>query len=105
MLHLVLHVLVPAALARWVWAKQFWPALWVMLATMLVDLDHLLADPIFAPDRCSLGFHPLHSSPWLWLYPLLLLLPKPLWLRWCGAGLIIHMLLDGSDCWRMLQGW
>ncbi len=32
-----------------------------MLATMLIDLDHLLADPVYDPARCSIGFHPLHS--------------------------------------------
>ena len=31
-------------------------------ATMLVDLDHLLATPLYNPDRCSLGFHPLHTT-------------------------------------------
>ena len=34
-----------------------------MMATMLVDLDHLFADPIYDPDRCSIGFHPLHQYP------------------------------------------
>ena len=33
-----------------------------MLATMVVDLDHLLADPILDPQRCGIGFHPLHRS-------------------------------------------
>ena len=28
---------------------------------MLVDLDHLLATPIFKENRCSINFHPLHS--------------------------------------------
>ena len=32
-----------------------------MYAVMLIDLDHLLATPIFDPARCSIGFHPLHS--------------------------------------------
>ncbi|SEL62178.1 hypothetical protein SAMN05216214_11574 [Atopomonas hussainii] len=104
-IHLLLHALVPAAVVWFCWRKQWRVALAVMLATMAVDLDHLVADPIFAANRCSLGFHPLHSAPWVWLYPLLLLCPKPIWLRWIGAGLVIHMLLDGSDCWRMAQGW
>ena len=30
----------------------------IMLLTMLVDLDHLLANPIFDPNRCSINFHP-----------------------------------------------
>ncbi len=32
-----------------------------MLATMAIDLDHLLADPVFDPDRFCIGFHPLHT--------------------------------------------
>ena len=28
---------------------------------MFVDLDHLLANPIYDPCRCSIGFHPLHN--------------------------------------------
>ena len=31
------------------------------MLTMMVDLDHLIADPIFDPQRC-IGFHPLHSE-------------------------------------------
>ena len=39
-----------------------WKMVWlIMMLTMLVDLDHLLANPIYDPNRCSIGFHPLHS--------------------------------------------
>lgn len=70
-----------------------------MLATMAVDLDHLLADPIFDPQRCGIGFHPLHSYPAIALYVVALVF-KPL--RVVAAGLLIHMLVDGTDCIRML---
>ena len=33
----------------------------IMAGTILVDLDHLLANPIYDPQRCSIGFHPLHT--------------------------------------------
>jgi hypothetical protein len=60
-LHLVLHALVPLLVA-WIFFRNRWQRAWaIMLATMLVDLDHLLADPIYDPDRCSIGFHPLHT--------------------------------------------
>lgn len=73
--------------------------LWcVMIVTMLVDLDHLVADPILDPQRCSLGFHPLHRVPAILLYGLMTAIPR--W-RWWGVGLLIHMLLDGLDCWMM----
>jgi hypothetical protein len=99
-LHLALHLLLPFALARWLWPRQWRRAGLVMLATMLVDLDHLLASPVFAPDRCSIGFHPLHRWPALLVYLLLWALPAT---RWPGLGLILHMALDASDCAR--QSW
>jgi len=66
-----------------------------MLATMLVDLDHLLADPIFSPDRCSIGFHPLHSEWAIGIYFILLFFPKS---RIIAIGLLYHMLTDYQDC-------
>ena len=62
---------------------------------MLIDLDHLLADPIYDPQRCSLGFHPLHGLLPILLY-LALLIPKKT--RLIGLGLVIHMVLDAVDC-------
>lgn len=94
-LHLLLHLVVPAAAAR-LWFRPRWRRAWlIMLATMLVDLDHLLARPIYAPDRCSIGFHPLHTAPAIAAYAALLL-PSPT--RLVGLGLLIHMALDGVDC-------
>ncbi len=66
-----------------------------MMATMLVDLDHLLANPIYDAGRCSIGFHPLHGLVPMMIYCLLCLLPKT---RYVGIGLMIHMLLDSIDC-------
>lgn len=61
--HSFLHFAIPAIVAR-VFFKDKWLKAWlIMLATMVVDLDHLLADPIYDPDRCSIGYHPLHSWP------------------------------------------
>ncbi|MBT3429201.1 MAG: hypothetical protein HN428_02125 [Proteobacteria bacterium] len=58
-----------------------------------------MADPIFDPERCGIGFHPLHSYPAIALYVVALAF-KPL--RIVAAGLLIHMLVDGTDCIRML---
>lgn len=66
-----------------------------MFATMLVDLDHLLADPIYDPNRCGIGFHPLHSYPAIAAYALLFI-PRPT--RLVALGLLIHMALDALDC-------
>ena len=95
MLHLVLHALVPGPVAV-LFFRDRWKTAWlVMLATMLVDLDHLLANPIYDPARCSIGFHPLHTAPAIALYAVLALPQKT---RLIGLGLLIHMGLDGLDC-------
>lgn len=69
-----------------------------MIATMLVDLDHLLADPIFDPGRCSVGYHVLHSYWAIAFYFFLLAFPK---MRIIAVGLLFHMLTDTIDCWMM----
>ena len=96
LLHIPLHVLLPGALARWLFPNRWKQAWLIMVLTMLVDLDHLLADPIFDPNRCSIGFHPLHRWPAIIGYGVLLVLPMT---RIVGVGLLVHMGLDGMDCW------
>lgn len=66
-----------------------------MMATMLVDVDHLLASPIYDSTRCSIGFHPLHGFIPIAIYVIFCTIPK---LRYIGVGLVIHMLLDTIDC-------
>ncbi len=95
MLHIALHFVVP-----WLIAYRADPLRWkkpwlLMVSTMLVDLDHLWATPVYDSERCSIDFHFLHQ--W-WLFPMYFLLavyPKS---RWLGLGLLVHMLLDGIDC-------
>ncbi|MGQ0546717.1 MAG: DUF6122 family protein [Betaproteobacteria bacterium] len=97
-LHLVLHAAVPGAVA-WPFFRPRWRRAWlVMFATMLVDLDHLLAEPIYDPARCGIGFHPLHSYRAIAAYVLLLVPPAT---RLPALGLVIHMALDALDCvWK-----
>ena len=95
MVHLVLHVLVPLIVARLAFTSRWRFAYTVMMATMVVDIDHLIADPIYDPNRCSVGFHPLHGAFPIAMYCALLAVPK---FRYVGVGLVIHMLLDGIDC-------
>ncbi|MFQ5630753.1 MAG: DUF6122 family protein, partial [bacterium] len=59
-IHLILHILVPALAAYFFFPEKRLKAFAILVLTMLVDLDHLLADPIYDPHRCSIGFHPLH---------------------------------------------
>ena len=53
------------------------------------------AEPIADPQRCSIGFHPLHSEIAITIFALMLIHKK---LRIFGFGLLIHMSLDGLDC-------
>ena len=92
--HLVLHVIVPLAVARLFWPKEWKRAALWMLAAGVIDLDHLLADPVYAPGRCSLGFHPLHTWPAIAVYAGLSVPKKT---RWFGVGLLVHIALDGLD--------
>jgi len=100
-IHMVLHLLGPAFVARFGFADRWKRAWLVMVATMMVDLDHLLAKPIFDPDRCSIGFHPLHTWPAIMFFFLLAVIPKT---RLVGLGLMIHMALDTIDCLWMGAG-
>ena len=93
--HLLLHAAVPLGVAL-AFARPHWrKAFAIMVATMLVDLDHLLAVPRYDPNRCSIGFHPLHTAPAIAVYVALALWPRS---RWIGVGLLIHMALDAGDC-------
>jgi hypothetical protein len=94
-LHLALHVLVPLAIAATCYRAQWQRAFGVLMLGMVVDVDHLLATPIYDPGRCSIGFHPLHRWPAIAVYGLLLAHPKS---RLVGVGLCVHMALDAIDC-------
>ncbi len=87
--------MVPLIVAGVFYRPQWIKAFVIMMLTMLVDLDHLLANPIYDPNRCSIGFHPLHHPGLIAVYVLFLLFPKT---RLIGLGLVIHMALDGLDC-------
>ena len=97
-IHLILHVMIPVVLARFVFPDRWKRLSFIMVSTMLVDLDHFLANPVFDPLRCSIGFHPLHSYPAIAVYVLMLALPQ---LRFVAIGLLIHMGLDGLECIRL----
>ncbi len=97
-LHLALHAALPGVVAAIAFRPR-WRAAWGwMLAMTVVDVDHLLADPIYDPGRCSIGFHPLHSWPAIGAYALLLFVPA---LRVFASGLLVHMGVDGIDCLRI----
>ncbi len=93
--HYFLHFVFPVFIAYFFFKSNWKKAYVIMLLTMLVDLDHLLAQPMFDPCRCSIGFHPLHSYPAIALSVALLIHPKS---RVIAIGLLMHMATDGIDC-------
>jgi len=62
---------------------------------MLIDVDHLLASPIFDPNRCSINFHPLHTYWALAIYVVMLFFRKT---RIVAVGLVFHLITDFIDC-------
>ena len=102
MLHLLLHFAVPMVPAATLYRTRWLPSYAWMMAGMLIDIDHLLADPIYDPGRCSVGFHPLHTLAPIVIYLLLLAHPKT---RLVGIGLCIHILLDSMDCYATNGVW
>lgn len=95
--HYSLHLVAPGVLA-WVFFNEAFLLAWaIMIGTMLVDIDHLWARPIFDAKRCSIGFHVLHSYPAIAVYVLLLFIPN-FYVQVIAVGLIFHMYTDWQDC-------
>ncbi len=66
-----------------------------MIATMLVDVDHLFSNPIFDSNRCSINFHILHTYYAIGVYVILLYFKN---FRVIAVGLLFHMFTDFIDC-------
>ncbi|TXN35180.1 hypothetical protein FVB32_11355 [Flagellimonas hymeniacidonis] len=94
-LHYGIHFIVPILIAFLFFKEHRLKIALILLAGMLIDIDHLLAEPIFDPNRCSINFHPLHSY---WAIVVYCILPffKPT--RLIGLALIIHIIADITDC-------
>ncbi len=94
-IHYGLHFLFPGIIA-WFFFREYWQKAWLLLLlTMLIDLDHLLASPVFDPNRCSINFHPLHTYIAGFCYLILLFFKKT---RIIAIGLVLHLLTDAIDC-------
>ncbi|WAI87245.1 hypothetical protein SC65A3_00699 [Psychrobacter sp. SC65A.3] len=96
LIHYFFHLGMPLIVAYVFFRNDYKKAYLILLVTMLVDLDHLLATPIFSPNRCSINFHPLHTYYAMAVYLSMLLLPKPY--KIIGLGLLLHILTDLNDC-------
>ena len=94
--HYFLHLGFPLIVAFSFFRKDWKKVYVILLLTMLVDLDHLLASPIFDPNRCSINFHPLHTYWAIGIYFLMLFFSKT---RIMAIGLLMHMMTDQIDCW------
>ena len=98
LVHYSLHFLVIGIIA-YIYEPKQWKKYWlILLATMLVDLDHLVATPIFEAGRCSIGFHPLHSWVMIGVYFIGSILIKHRVLKIICIGLLFHMFTDSVDC-------
>ena len=96
LVHYGFHFLVPLAISILFYKKKWKLAYLIFIGTMLIDLDHLLANPIFDPNRCSINFHPLHTYYAIGGY-ILMLIPKKI--RILGIALLLHMFTDYLDCY------
>lgn len=96
LIHYFLHFGFPLFIA-YVFFKSQWLRIYlIFIATMLVDMDHFFAEPIFQTNRCSINFHPLHSYYAMIAYVALLFFRNPF--NIIGLGLLLHMATDLIDC-------
>ncbi|MCK8522802.1 DUF6122 family protein [Aquimarina sp. D1M17] len=97
-IHYSFHLLLPLVFAYFSFPKRWKSVYFIFLCSMLIDLDHLTADPIFDPNRCSVGFHFLHSYLAIAAYLILLFFSKT---RIIGVALLWHIITDIVDCSMM----
>ena len=64
--HYGFHFLLPIIISLSFYKKKWIQVYFIFIGTMLVDVDHLLANPIFDTNRCSINFHPLHTYLFYW---------------------------------------
>jgi len=101
-IHYFLHFGFPLLIA-YLFFKSDWKKVYLIFAlSMIIDLDHLVANPIFDPNRCSINFHPLHTYYAIGIY-FILLIPKKT--RVIAFALLFHMLTDWVDCYMTLNNW
>lgn len=98
--HYGIHFGLPLVVALLFFKSNWKMAYLIMILGLFIDLDHLLATPIFDPNRCSINFHPLHSYYAMIVYVILAVFKKT---RLIGLGLCIHIIADLVDC-AMMNG-
>ena len=97
LIHYSCHFVIPLFFAKIFFKDNWKEAFVIMLLTMLIDLDHLVASPIFDANRCSIGYHPLHTVYASIFY--LALLFDPSWkIKAVSIGCLWHLSTDYIDC-------
>ena len=94
-LHYGIHFIIPILIGFLFFKKNKLRAIIILLSAIVIDIDHLLANPIFDPNRCSINFHPLHTFWAIGVY-VILLFPKKT--RIFGIALLLHIFADWVDC-------
>ncbi len=98
-IHYFLHFAFPFFIAFGFYRKEWKSVYLILVATMLVDLDHLFANPVFQENRCSINFHPFHTYYAMVGYMVMVFFRKPF--NIIGIGLLLHMFTDLTDCLMM----
>mgnify|MGYP000496750129 CR=1 FL=1 len=94
-IHYSFHFIIPGVVAYAFFNKQWKKVYLIFVTAIIIDIDHLLATPIFDPTRCSINFHPLHTYYAIALYIILTIWKKT---RVFGIALLLHILADSIDC-------
>lgn len=97
-MHYGIHFILPIIIGLVFFKEHRLKIILILLAGIILDLDHLWAEPIFDPNRCSINFHPLHKYWAIGGYFLLLFFTKT---RIFGIAFLIHILADTVDCYLM----
>ncbi len=95
-IHYFLHLVFPLFIAKLFFKTNWQRAYIIMLLSMVIDLDHLLANPLLQVNRCSICYHPLHSSYAIIVYLALLFFKGDS--RILGVALLMHIATDFIDC-------
>ncbi|MGD1946845.1 MAG: DUF6122 family protein [Croceivirga sp.] len=94
-LHYGIHFFVPLLVAIFFFKENRLKVALILISAIAIDIDHLLSQPIFDANRCSIGFHPLHSYVMIPIYIGLAFWKRT---RLLGLALVIHIIADSVDC-------
>ncbi|TMU57089.1 DUF6122 family protein [Flagellimonas algicola] len=94
-IHYGVHFVIPFLIGFLWFKKDRLKISLILLAGIVIDIDHLWANPVFDPNRCSINFHPLHTY---WAILVYCILPFFRPTRLIGLALIIHIIADMLDC-------